>query len=324
MTRDIARQQDDLVRTLRRVDDSVLALGLDPALRDALAQTLTDEPRQRHSWRQAHRRLAVTLGVTGAMVVSTAAAYAGHEAWQRLHPDQAVTVACVDSQDDALQPLGLSVPIGTGDPLADCAVVWKQQSGKSAPELAAYVGSNGTVMVQPKAWKTPADWEPLAEDFSLDTALLELDHSLQDHVHGLAAKCLSGADGDALAEQTLTRLGLDGWTVDQRDKPDGVKSCAGFVVADPEEKVVKLMGQKPSKASDVPFEAMAAELRKSQECLDHDQALAEVKRAAKVAGMPDGVEGYELSEPGSSSHGAGSDCTRIVMIVGGSVMVELW
>src|SRR4051794_1743118 len=331
MTNDLARRQDDLIGSTSRIDDAELERNLDPAVRDALLVSLIEEPVAERSWRGSHRRLSIALGVAAALVVSTAGAYAGHQAWQQLHPDQTVQFACVQTQDAGHQPGNLSMPIPSGDPLADCAADWKLSFGEAAPELAAYTADNGTIMVQPKAWPAPADWTPLAPDFHLDPVLLQLDHSLQDSVRGLNSRCFSVAEGQSLVEAELARLGLSGWTVHQRgDSGDG--HCVIYLEADPEGKVVRLGEADWGSLDDLPVGKMISALRRTPVCLTHDQALAAIRRAAGEAGIPEGIEGYVLAEPyAKAEKGAGSDdeaadpaCTRIVVIVAGGITVELW
>jgi hypothetical protein len=333
MTHDIAPRQDDLIRSTSRIDDAELARNLDPVVRDALLASLVEEPEAGRSWGGRHRRLSIALGVAAALVASSAAAVAGHEAWQREHPAQSVTVNCVEGQDAQHQPAGGAVPIPTGDPLADCAAVWELSFGEAAPEMAAYTSPEGWIMVQPKAWATPDDWTPLAGDFTFDSTLLELDHSLQDEVRGLRSRCFSTAEARSFVEAQLSRLGLTGWAVEQLDPAgDDGGPCASYLQADPEGKVVHLGEADWGSPEDLPVGKMISALRKAPACLPHDEAVAAIKRAAHKAGIRAGLEGYVLVEPyanagksaGSGDRAADPACARIVMIVGGGVTVELW
>ena len=65
----------------------------------------------------------------------------------------------------------------SGDPAADCAVVWQSLVGSPAPPLTAYDNALGGVAVIPSSQKPPAGWTPIA---SQNVALIELQESLGD------------------------------------------------------------------------------------------------------------------------------------------------
>ena len=214
----------------------------------------------------------------------------------------------------------------------DCAAVWQEEFGEAPPELVAYVGTEGGIVVQPKAWPTPAGGKPLPEGFTFDSALLELDHSLQDYLHGLPSRCHSVAQARAMVEATSARLGLTGWKVEQRDDPDGVTSCAAFIAAEPEDKVVRLMADPNPGTIGERYQVMGAKLRKAPTCLSREEARSAVREAATEAGVPEGAVGYKVAEPFARSGNpptpatgtSGSGCVHILMMVQGWIMVELW
>src|SRR5262249_21715074 len=137
------------------------------------------------------------------------------------------------SVDCIVQGVDSIVDATSGDPAADCAVVWQGLVGKPAPPLTAYDNGLGGVAVIPSSQKPPAGWTQIA---SQNVALIELQESLGDHINGLASACFGSSAATGFAQQQLDRLGFNDWRIDV-SSTDG--PCYGGF-AEPDTKTVVL------------------------------------------------------------------------------------
>ncbi len=187
--------------------------GPDPALvadeRNALMALITEAPRPLpqpippDGDRRRRRRQRWLAPVV--LVVSGATAAAG---WAVFRPDPRTltSVSCGDS----------TIGSSTGDPVADCAALWRREKGTEPPALVAYEGPGGGIWVLPEGEEPPAGSKPLHQSFRQETAIIELQDELGDVARGLRSACHSEADARRLVTTQLERLGLTGWKITVR------------------------------------------------------------------------------------------------------------
>ena len=187
--------------------------GPDPALvadeRKALMALITEAPRPLpqpippdgdRRRRRRPRWLAPTV-----LVISGATVAAG---WAVFRPESRTltSVSCGDS----------TIGSSTGDPVADCAALWRREKGTEPPALVAYEGPGGGIWVLPVGEKPPAGSKPLGQAFRQETSIIELEDELGDVARGLQSACRTEADARRLVTTQLERLGLAGWRVTVR------------------------------------------------------------------------------------------------------------
>ena len=151
----------------------------------------------------------------GAAIVALATAAAGYA----LTRDVGTTteVSCPDGIVDAV----------TGDPVTDCANLWRQQNGTEPPQLVAYDNQRGGIEVVPADADVPAEWTPLEAGSTQDARLIELDAALGDYGDGLHAQCYAPEAAQPVAEAALQRLGLADWSVRiDQERDGGEGTCA--------------------------------------------------------------------------------------------------
>lgn len=310
MNIDTTDRPEELLRLVDPVDVRRLATHLDQGTADALLVHLMASSRR--GWRRRPRR-ALVAAVALLVVIATSAA--GYGAWLALHPEQNTGVGC------QLSARAFSDTWVTGDPVLDCQRVWRQELGEPVPELAAYVNDQGGIMVRPAAWAVPEGWRLLPEGFRLDAALLDLERTLGDQIHGLSETCLDAGAARVRAQRELARTGLSGWRISQRDHPDGRESCAVYYFVRPDRREVTLGSEEPMAAT-LPFHRMAARLRAASDCLERATAFAAIRAAGADAGLVEGVQGYQIVEIPDAAAGSGS-CARVTMQVTGTITVQV-
>ena len=310
MNIDTTDRPEELLRLVDPVDERRLAMHIDQGTADTLLVHLMASARP--SWRGRSRR-ALVAAVALLVVMATSAA--GYGAWLALRPEQNTGVGC-QLEADAFSDTWI-----TGDPVLDCQRVWRQEYGDPVPRLAAYVTDEGGIMVRPAAWAVPAGWRLLPEGFRLDAALLDLERTLGDHIRGLPETCLDAGAARVRVLAELTRTGLNGWRISQRDEPDGRESCAVYYFVRPDRREVTLGSEKPA-TDKLPYREMAARLRTAPDCLDREAALAATRAAGADAGLVEGVQGYQVLEIPDAIAGSGY-CARITMQVAGSITIQL-
>jgi hypothetical protein len=256
--------------------------------------------------RQRHLRRPLVLAVAALVVVAATGA-----GWALTHGSARDTT----SVDCVVQGVDSIVDATSGDPAADCAVVWQGLVGKPAPPLTAYDNGLGGVAVIPSSEKPPANWTPIA---SQNVALIELQESLLDNINGLDSGCFSSSQASAFAQRQLDRLGFTDWTIDVRSS-DG--SCYGGFTLPDTKTVVLDAGGDQSGASNWPPHQLADSLRPlTSECLSLPAMKREVEQRATALGMSQTVENdhnYALSATQDDS----MRCATVVETVGGTIVV---
>lgn len=248
--------------------------------------------------------------VPGAAVAVLATAAAGYA----LTRDVGTTteVSCPDGIVDAV----------TGDPVADCASLWRQQKGTEPPPLVAYDNQRGGIEVVPADAAVPSDWAPLDAGVTQDPRLIELDAALADYGDGLNAECYTPAAARPLAEAALQRLGLADWSV--RIDPErlgGDGTCAVHVL-DPDAKTVVLFGlEMAPPPADAPFARLASRVQEEidDQCLTLQEAVDAVRRIAADLGIDEPAGELIIH----SVPDASATCSRTDVNVGGSIEVTV-
>lgn len=246
-------------------------------------------------------------GVAVAVLATAAAGYA-------LTRDVGTTteVSCPDGIVDAV----------TGDPVADCASLWRQQNGTEPPPLVAYDNQLGSISVVPADAPVPSDWTPLETGVIQDPRLIELDAALADYGDGLNARCYTPADAQPLAEAALQRLGLADWSV--RIDPErlgGDGTCAVHVL-DPDAKTVVLFGlEMAPPPADAPFARLASIVQEEidHQCLKLQEAVDAVRRIAADLGIDEPAGELIIH----SVPDASATCSRTDVNVGGRIEVTV-
>ena len=221
-------------------------------------------------------------------------------------------VSCPDGIVDAV----------TGDPVADCADLWRQQKGTEPPPLIAYDNQRGGIEVVPVDTSVPLDWRPLGGGVAQDPRLIELDAALADHGDGLNAQCYLPGPAVPLAEATLQRLGLADWSVHvDRDRKGGDGTCAAHVL-DPGERTVILFGlETEPPPADAPYVRLARAVQDQvdDECLARGRAVDVVRRIATDLGIDETAGEVVIhSVPDDSAV-----CSRTDVNVGGRIEVTV-
>lgn len=221
----------------------------------------------------------------------------------------------------------LSCPDGivdavTGDPVADCASLWRQQNGTEPPPLVAYDNQLGGIAVVPAGAPVPSDWTPLETGVIQDPRLIELDSALADYGDGLNAQCYTPADAQPVAEAALQRLGLADWSV--RIDPErlgGDGTCAVHML-DPDAKTVVLFGlEMAPPPADAPFARLATAVQDQidSQCLTLEEAVETVRLIARDLGIDEAAGELVIhSVPDGSAA-----CSRTDVNVGGLIEVTV-
>lgn len=221
-------------------------------------------------------------------------------------------VSCPDGIVDAV----------TGDPVADCADLWRQQNGTEPPALVAYDNQRGGIEVVPADASVPDDWTPLDPGVTQDPRLIELDAALADYGDGLNEECYTTAAAETLAEAELERLGLAEWSVRiDPDRSGGDGTCAAHAL-DPDTKAILLFGlQMTPPPADAPFARLAAAVQDQVDgqCVARQQAVDTVRAIARDLGIDeDAGELIVHSVPDDSA-----SCSRTDVNVGGRIEVTV-
>ena len=274
--------------------------------RNRLMAVIDREARPEPSAPASGRRRWVVAGAAIAILATAAAGYA-------LTRDVGTTteLSCPDGVVDAV----------TGDPVADCASVWRQQHGTEPPPLVAYDNQRGGIEVVPADAPVPGDWTPLRTGVSQDPRLIELDAALGDHGDGLNAECHSAATAQPVAEAALQRLGLDDWSVRiDEDRGGGAGTCAIHVL-DPDARAVVLFGLETAPPpADAPFARLASAVQEEVDgqCLGLQEAVDAVRRIVDDLGIDEAAgEVIIHSVPDASA------CSRTDVNVGGRIEVTV-
>lgn len=253
-------------------------------------------------------------GLAVAALATTAAGYA-------LTRDVATTteVACATATLDAIA----IVDAVSGDPVADCADLWRRQNGTEPPELVAYDNQRGGITVVPADAEVPADWTLLEQGVSQDARLIELDAALADYGDGLNARCYEPDGARPIVENAIDRLGLDDWAIRiDEDRAGGDGTCTTHVL-DPEAQQVVIFPivEMTSPPEDTPYRLLAASVQAQvdDECLTREEAVDTVSRIAAELGIDETAGELVIhSVPDDSAA-----CSRTDVNVGGRIEVTV-
>lgn len=211
-------RNDDVLAQLRAVnpvteaDLSPVDPGALVALREGITMTGRQLPLPNSSKRRIGRR-----GATGAIVtialLGGGAAYAAHQQWY-VGGSLADGITCVtqwaDPTEHTLESTG--GPALTGDPVADCQHYQTLSDRAPITDPVAFRLDDPRIYVAPRS-QMPANATVVSAATPRDDATSELEASAHDFVDGLGSRCLSGDEALKFAQSELDRLGLTDWTV---------------------------------------------------------------------------------------------------------------
>jgi hypothetical protein len=273
--------------------------------------------------RPPDRRRRWLVPVVVAASVATAAA-----GWAVLRPDAETTtaVACGDS----------IIPSSTGDPVADCAALWRREKGTEPPPLVAYVTSGGGVQVLPAGEEPPEGSEPLDPSFRQDASIIELEAELGDVSRGLPSGCLSEAEARRITSAQLRRLGFTGWTVTVR--PVDAEAVTGgscppasyttAIIHAERQQVELVAGLGGPPPQDLPVVELARRLTRQlvegpeARCLTVDEAAALARREATSLSLSEAKREvvFHVVPPADPAQ---PTCARVTTVVGGTAEVTM-
>jgi hypothetical protein len=218
--------------------------------------------------------------------------------------------------------------VRTGDPIADCAAIWKQESDLPVPPLKAYVFNNVTFYVQPANSPAPTDprMRPLTGHTQTDPALTELQSALADRLAGPESRCMTTDEARATIASTLTRVGLNDVPItllNDHGKPrtaDGATGCADAALDTSSEHTEVALFSVPASLRDVPDRdsTFVNNLRAAAtSCTTLNEAIGTVRRVAATSG----VASDQLDIASRVDEAA--TCTRMYVEYGGEILVSL-
>jgi hypothetical protein len=262
-------------------------------------------------------------------VVVLASATGVGAGWAILRPDPqtSTAVACGDA----------IISSTTGDPIADCAARWRRDNGTEPPQLVAYVGPGGGILVIPATQEPPTGSSPLAPSFRQEAAIIELRAELADVSRGLKSHCFREADARRLVQQQLQRLGLADWTIRTRPAersapercPAGGPTYSAAAL-NPDEKQVLLLpnegGGPPPR--DLPFVKLAQWLTQelvegpNARCLPVEEAATLAREQAARLGLRESI-GEVVFNIVPATDSSRPTCARATTVVGGATQVTI-
>lgn len=216
----------------------------------------------------------------------------------------------------------------TGDPVADCSNVWRQDNGSEPPSMAAYDNGSGGVAVVVVGEPVPEGYTALQPGTYQDTALIEVEAALGDIGTGLPSGCFDESEARAMVQDELDRLGMSSWdiTVDESRQRDGIENCASSLML-PDQQAVQIFGSSGGGVGSYTEFAKALHAGLKAQCSNLDEA-AELTRSI-AASTPD----YEVAGGETiaildtldidSAVDPVASCTRVSVSVGGSLHVIL-
>lgn len=258
------------------------------------------------SLRGSERRARHRITVLAAVLLSLLGVGAAWALSQQ--PEQTTRIVC---------PGNDVIAAVSGDPVADCAEALRHL-GIDPPEMEAFTNEAGAVIVQ-ETGDDAADLQPLGEDFRQDTAIIELEASINDVTIGLEASCYTTEEAIPIVESAVNRVGLD-WSIDVISEADGEARCAyGF--PQPERSSVGLISIDAPLPSDEqpPDIELGRQLHNAleAECLNLDEAAAVVERLANELDMEEMMSSITQTTDDQAT------CTRATVTAGGAVFVNL-
>jgi hypothetical protein len=331
------RSSIDSLRRLATVSDAEAATMFGPAGRETLLEDVTRMPVGRGARpRLARRRRRLVIAAVALALVATATA----ATWVivRSGPARETTsVQCLIGTSDAV------IPSTSGNPAHDCAVDYRREFGKAAPQLTAYDNGLGGVTVIPRSAKPQSGWKRLVSGQDVD--LIQLQDSLDDYINGLNSTCLGSAAATSLTESRLAQFGFTGWTVGVRGQgpsattpqspgvttgtgaksapgvsASGTTSCVGGALVDPATESVTLFSSPVATGPKTVFEKLAVKLQPiTRSCESLPAAIASVRSAASGLGLSESARGYDLNTVTDNS----MRCASIYETVGGTIFLTI-
>ena len=330
-------RNDDVLAQLRAVnpvteaDLSPVDAGALVALREGIIMTGRQLPLAHSSRRRIGRR-----GVTGAIVtvalLGGGAAFAAHEQWY-VGGGSADGITCLThwaGPNDGYAD-GTGGPPLTADPVADCQQYQALSDRAPIDDPVAFRAGNPKIFVAPRD-QVPADATLLPAVTPRGEALFELDASSVDMIDGLGSRCLAGDEAKVFAQAELDRLGLTDWTVisgtagpreplSDPGEPSSPLICARVVV----DRDRLALAVTPNDTDDIEThnghgtEPFVFDLRDSLRTGIADKCvnLAEAKAVATSA------LGDAHHWPLTAIEDPAASCTRVDMVVGGSIEITL-
>lgn len=299
-------EEFDLVRGLRpEVRDSDPA-PIDQARKELMA-VINQEPGLQAAPAQtpSKRRWRVPILIAAALATGAAS-------WAIFtDSSQSTTLGC-HAPDD-----GISIVNATsGDPVADCAALWRRDYGTEPPALVAYDNGRGGIEVVAVGADIPSDWTQLESGQGQDVTLIELAEALDDVATGLASSCYTTGDATAIVDRELDRLDLSSWTVRVDREPDGESTC-GYFHLDPEQQQVVLVGLDTGPPLESAAE-LATKLNAAlgAQCMTLNEAATAAGDIAADLGIEDALDLQSVIDDTAT-------CTRAHTNVGGAIAVIL-
>lgn len=307
---------------LGAVDDAAFA-----ALREEILMTTTLDPTNAapaapaappSRRRRLGRRGAVALGLA-TVLAGGGVAYAAIQAF-RGSSGEGVTCVRAWSPDVAE---GLNVdaagPWLSGDPYADCTTLLAEQGLPPIEDPVAFAW-DGQTYVAP-ADQVPDGVERLEGRSAVDPSVVELQQSVTDRVDGGASTCRTVDEGVAWAEEELSRLGLEDWSVGEEDslaEPAGGAQVCAYVTVDVGGRAVVVGGTADSDGilEDPLVAGIVAALQAG--ITDRCVSLAEARAVADEA-----LTAVDGPFPTTSVPDESVACARVDLFVGGNVQVTV-
>jgi hypothetical protein len=268
--------------------------------------TRLEDARPARRW----HRLAVI-----ATVSITAIGTGGAIGWAMVNRDATNTVAvqCIVNGTDSI------VPATSGDPIADCAALWKRETGSPAPQLQAHDNGHGGVTVAASNEQTAPESSPLPRGAVQNVSLITLQEGLDDYIVGLPATCRSTDSAVAFVHERLDAAGLGDWSVSPPPNgADGASTCAHTAIVEAQMHSVLLRALDGPTPTDLPFMRLAQQLRQLSGCDSAGDLAKRVRAAAAQVGMSEAADGYQLTTV-AGSHA----CATVHETVGGTIMLTV-
>lgn len=282
-------------------------------LKEELMAIITEERAGSNGPQPRRRGRLPILAATVAAVMLTAAA-----GWAVLR-DPATTTEVQCSGHPAIDHS--IIDSVSGDPVADCQALWRQQVGEP-PELAAYQTPEGGVVVLPIEQSVPDGWVPLGTEFRQESRLIELEAALDDFGDGLSSGCYRLPEAQEIAAGHIERLGLSDWTItSERGEADGETTCTYFYLDPGTQRVVLIPLEGIAPPADAPYVLLAERLDTitTEACLTVEEAIQATRREASNLGL-------STEEPHLIIHRVPDEeasCARADVNVGGRIEVTV-
>jgi len=297
---------DDLRERFDQLDRSLAELDMPDLLRGT--ETRTPVAAERFGHVRPHRSF---LALAAVLVLALAVV-----GWVYLTSSSRDTAAvqCVIGGDETV------IDSITGNPAADCAALFKRETGRPAPELAAYDNGSGGITVIPASEEPPPGWTRLPKDATQNLSMIKMQEWLDDYVSGLNSGCYDNTTATRMTEDALRRLGMTNWTVQPAPAGEVAGLCVDAGILDPTRFTVQLRAFDGPPDPDLPLMRLADRLRSIQDgCWPLVTTARKVRAAADDLELSESATEYQLHEVKEED----AACTTIRENVGGAIVVIL-